>query len=124
MPGEEDVRIVLDPTLQLGRPDQAGRLLLMYDRTKDTSERYIESHAASFKRQYASMAEIIRQAIADERERSPSGADGATPDLLRRILGPGRIDRDTGEDAVAGRAAEAWPCGDLDGFDLAPGFGR
>ena len=42
---------------------QTGRPLLVYDPSEEGKQRYIDAAQAAFKRQYASMTEIIRQAL-------------------------------------------------------------
>ncbi len=44
---------------------QTGRPPLVYDQTEEGSHRYIQAAQAAFKRQYAPMTEIIRQALAE-----------------------------------------------------------
>ena len=48
---------------------QTGRPLLLYDQSEGGQRQYIEAASAAFKRDYAPMIEVIRQALAQARNR-------------------------------------------------------
>src|SRR5205823_11263724 len=52
--------------------------------------------------------------VADDRERAPPRADPLPPHQLRRAGRPVGVDRDPGDAAVAGRAAEPGPVAGAD----------